>query len=111
MSSEQPEKGPLGWAGRSRPKTLPGQEEEASLGDRGGELRLKQPSRGGEEKRQSLRGGGRTTLQAEPSCCRPVTQSRPTLCDPVDFAQQSSVHGISQARIPEWVAISFSNES
>ena len=26
-------------------------------------------------------------------------------------AQQSSVHGISQARIPEWVAISFSKGS
>ena len=29
-----------------------------------------------------------------------VAQSCPTLCDPVD----STVHGIHQARIPEWVA-------
>ena len=36
-----------------------------------------------------------------------VTQSCPTLCDPVDCSPPgSSVHGISQARILEWVAIS-----
>ena len=34
----------------------------------------------------------------------------PTYCDPMDCSPQgSSVHGISQARILEWVAISFSN--
>ena len=33
-----------------------------------------------------------------------VTQSRPTVCDPVDYSLLgSSVHGISQARILEWV--------
>ena len=33
----------------------------------------------------------------------------PTLCDPMDCSPLgSSVHGISQARILEWVAISFS---
>ena len=38
-----------------------------------------------------------------------VTQSCPTLCDPVDCSLPgSSVHGILQARILEWVAISFS---
>ena len=38
-----------------------------------------------------------------------VTQSCPTLCDSMDCSPpSSSVHGISQARIPEWVAISFS---
>ena len=32
----------------------------------------------------------------------------PTLCDPVDYSLSgSSVHGILQARILEWVAISF----
>ena len=37
-------------------------------------------------------------------------QSRPTLCDPVDGRPPgSSVPGILQARILEWVAISFSN--
>ena len=35
-----------------------------------------------------------------------VTQSCPTLCDPVDCSPLgSSVHGILQARIVEWVAI------
>ena len=41
-----------------------------------------------------------------------VAQSCPTLCDPVDCSPAgSSVHGILQARILEWVAISFSRES
>ena len=41
-----------------------------------------------------------------------VAQSCPTLCDPVDCSPPgSSVHGILQARILEWVAISFSRES
>ena len=32
-----------------------------------------------------------------------------TFCDPMDFSSpSSSVHGISQARILEWVASSFS---
>ena len=36
-------------------------------------------------------------------------QSCPTLCDPMDCSLQgSSVHGIFQARVLEWVAISFS---
>ena len=38
-----------------------------------------------------------------------VTQLCLTLCDPVDFSLPgSSVHGILQARILEWVAISSS---
>ena len=37
-------------------------------------------------------------------------QSCPTLCDPIEGSQPgSSIPGILQARIPEWVAISFSN--
>ena len=41
-----------------------------------------------------------------------VTQSCPTLCDPMDCSPPgSSVHGIFQARILEWVAISFSRGS
>ena len=40
-----------------------------------------------------------------------VTQSCPTLCDPVDCSPPgSSIHGISQARILEWAAISFSEQ-
>ena len=42
-------------------------------------------------------------------CC---TQLHPTLCDPVGCSPPgSSVHGISQARILGWVAISFSRGS
>ena len=38
-----------------------------------------------------------------------VTQSFPTLCDPIDCSLPgSSIHGILQARILEWGAISFS---
>ena len=41
-----------------------------------------------------------------------VTQSCPTLCDLEDCSPPgSSIHGILQARILEWVAISFSKES
>ena len=41
-----------------------------------------------------------------------VVQSCPTLCDPMDcIPPGSSVHGILQARILEWVAILFSKES
>ena len=39
-------------------------------------------------------------------------QSCPTLCDPMDYSPPgSSVCGLSQARILEWVAISFSKGS
>ena len=38
-----------------------------------------------------------------------VTQSCPTLSDPMDCSLPgSSDHGIFQARVPEWVAITFS---
>ena len=41
-----------------------------------------------------------------------VTKSCLTLCDPMDYSPPgSSVHGILQARILEWVAISFSKRS
>ena len=35
----------------------------------------------------------------------------PTLCDAMDCLSGSSVHGIFQARILKWVAISFSRGS
>ena len=40
----------------------------------------------------------------------PVAQSCPTICDPMDCSLlgSSDVHGIFQARILEWIAISFS---
>ena len=41
-----------------------------------------------------------------------VAQSCPTLCDPMDCSLPgSSVHGIFQARVLEWIAISFSRGS
>ena len=41
-----------------------------------------------------------------------VTQSCPTLCNPMDCSPPgSSVHGILQARILEWVAVPFSRGS
>ena len=39
-------------------------------------------------------------------------QSCPTICDPMDCSLRGcSVHGISQARVLEWVALSFSRGS
>ena len=39
-------------------------------------------------------------------------QSCPTLCSPMDCSLPgSSVHGIFQAIVPEWIAISFSRGS
>ena len=41
-----------------------------------------------------------------------ATQSCPTLCHPLDHSlPDSSVHGIFQARILEWIAISFSGSN
>ena len=41
-----------------------------------------------------------------------VAQSCLTLCDPVDYnLSGSSVHGIFQARVLEWIAISFSRKN
>ena len=61
---------------------------------------------------------GREHLQKEVSiglnaaACSKLLQSYPTLCNPMDYSLPgSSVHGILQARILEWVAISFSRES
>ena len=43
-------------------------------------------------------------------CEREVAQSCPTLRDPVDCSlPDCSVHGIFQARVLEWGAITFSN--
>ena len=41
--------------------------------------------------------------------CAKSFQKCPTLCDPMEY--NSSVHGILQARILEWVAISFSTSA
>ena len=46
------------------------------------------------------------------SVCMLVAQSCPTLCDPMDCSPPaSSVHGIFQARVLEWVAVSSSRGS
>ena len=43
--------------------------------------------------------------------CRSVAKLCLTLCDPMDCSLPgSSVHGILQARILEWVAMSFSRD-
>ena len=64
--------------------------------------------------RHTLCTGDRTAFKGSDSvcflhlwCCL-VTWSYPALCDPIDCSPPgSSVHRISQARILEWVAISF----
>ena len=44
--------------------------------------------------------------------CAKSLQSCPTLCNPIDcIPPGSSVHRIFQARILEWVAVSFSRGS
>ena len=50
----------------------------------------------------------RTLIIAVKESKSEVTQLCPTLCDPVDGSPPgSSIHGIHQARILEWVGISF----
>ena len=45
-------------------------------------------------------------------CCCLVAKSCPALFDPMDYSSPgSSVHGISQKRILEWIAVSFSRGS
>ena len=49
---------------------------------------------------------------SNPACVCMCVQSCPILCEPMDYCpQSSSVHGILQARILEWIAISFSRGS
>ena len=70
-----------------------------------------------QEKARAISHGGQVILICPPfgdnlekSCS--VAKSCPTLCDPVDWSPPgSSVHGISQARILECIAISFSRGS
>ena len=51
---------------------------------------------------------GEQELTSFTSCCL-VSKSCQAVCDPTDSSLPgSSVHGISQVRKPEWVAISFS---
>ena len=55
-----------------------------------------------------MEGAGPVTTESE----NEVARSPPTVCDPMDHSlPDSSVHGIFQARILEWVAVSFSRGS
>ena len=55
-------------------------------------------------------GPSHVTLYLEPAAAAKSLQSCPTLRDPIDASPPgSSDPGILQARILEWVAISFSN--
>ena len=58
-----------------------------------------------------LESKGKYILEAEGAAAiaAKLLQSCPTLCDPIDGSPPgSSVHGIFQARVLEWVAIAFS---
>ena len=74
-------------------------------------------AKGPVEARRRRRGwnGGRSQQDQQGACCccsSVVSQSCPTLYDPMDCRQPvSSFHGILQARLPEWVDISFSRGS
>ena len=51
-----------------------------------------------------------STATAAAAAAAKLLQSCPTLCDPIDGSPPGSpVPGILQARILEWVAVSFSN--
>ena len=59
-----------------------------------------------------LEGSRCLSLGLSSSTCVLVAQLCLTLCDPVDCSPPgSSVHGIFQARILEWVAVPFSRGS
>ena len=85
--------------------------------------RVKRASRSGDlldlERQVGALGCSETTLydmltagRGPCHCHRLVAKSCPTLCDPINCSPPgSSVHGISQARTLEWVAISSSNRS
>ena len=61
-----------------------------------------QPGRGEEGRESKAEGTAAAAAKSLQSC--------PTLCDPIDGSPTGSpVPGILQARIPEWVAISFSS--
>ena len=63
------------------------------------------------ETRTTPVGGENVEQQECPSllCMYVCAQLCPTLCHPIDCSPEgSSVHGILQTRILEWVAISFS---
>ena len=55
---------------------------------------------------------GQTEKVALTYMCVLVAKLCPTLCEPIDYSLPgSSVHGILQAKILEWVAVPFSRGS
>ena len=55
--------------------------------------------------------GGLQSMGLQAAAAAKLRRSSATLCDPIDGSQLgSSTPGILQARILEWIAISFSNE-
>ena len=65
----------------------------------------------GPQQRKVHRGASGHRLRGYGAQFSLVAQSCPTLCDPIDCSTPgSSVHGIFQARIMEWVAIPFSRD-
>ena len=64
------------------------------------------------DKKMSLSQQAHRPWSSGDSCCCLVAKSCLTLCNPMDCSPPgSSVHGISQARVLVWVAISFSRGS
>ena len=61
---------------------------------------------------QRVRHDWATSLKRRIESESEVAQSCPTFCDPMDCSLPgSSIHGIFQARVLEWVAVSFSRGS
>ena len=96
-----------------------------TLGEMRGQMNHKLESKTAERNISNLKYADNTTLMAESeeelqsflmkvkeeseTCVCLVIRSCPTLCNSIDCSQSgSSVHGMSQARILEWVSISFS---
>ena len=60
----------------------------------------------------SLHGPSKDSAAAAAAAAAKSLPSYPTLCDPIDGSPLgSSIPGILQARILEWVAIAFSKDS
>ena len=67
-------------------------------------------SLGWEDLLEKVRATHSSTPAAAAAAAAESLQSCPTLCDPIDGSPPgSSVPGILQARVLEWVAIAFSN--
>ena len=80
------------------------------LGSQRGRFRLNPIKPAANRSSGSLSSGQHLWTGREAAAAAKSLQSCPTRCDPIDGSPPgSSVHKILQARILEWVAISFSN--